>query len=504
VAEPSPFEPLGDFVDGAFRIPECPVDEIRLQDPGDLDAVRGAFPVGFDSVDAAVEAARRAWPAWRDASAEDRAGLLRRFALEIERDKEELARLIALEVGKPLWEARTEVAAMQAKIPITLGEGLEQIAERRIGMEAGQAGRLRARPRGALAVLGPFNFPGHLVHGHVVPALATGNTVVVKPSDKAPATGQRYAEIARRTGFPPGVFNLVQGKADVGSRLAAHADLDGVLFTGSYAAGRMILEATLDQPWKLVALEMGGKNGVLVCDDADVRAAVHAIAFGACVTTGQRCSATSRLIVDRKIEGRVLEGLVHLMGSLTIGHATDDDVFMGPLVSSEARKRHAEVMDLARAEHAERVLAGGPCEGPRRGWYVRPSIHHATGVRRGSRYQGEEHFVPDLCVIGVDSFEEGLAALNATDYGLVGSIFTAQKPRYEQAVRESRLGLLNWNTSTVGASSRLPFGGLRKSGNDRPAGSASVFYCTYPMASLEVEAPATAPLARHPGFPWPR
>jgi succinylglutamic semialdehyde dehydrogenase len=485
-------------------MPECPVDEIRLQDPGDLSATRGSFPVGFDSVDAAVEAARRAWPAWRDASAEDRAGLLRRFALEIERDKEELARLIALEVGKPLWEARTEVAAMQAKIPITLGEGLEQIAERRMGLEAGQAGRLRARPRGALAVLGPFNFPGHLVHGHVVPALATGNTVVIKPSDKAPATGQRYAEIARRAGFPPGVFNLVHGKADLGSRLAAHADLDGVLFTGSYAAGRMILEATLDQPWKIVALEMGGKNGVLVCDDADVRAAVHAIAFGACVTTGQRCSATSRLIVDRRIEARVLEGLVHVMGSLTIGHSTDEDVFLGPLISSEARKRHAEVMELARAEHAERVLAGGPCDGPRKGWYVRPSIHHATKLRRGSRYQSEEHFVPDLCVIGVDSFEEGLAALSATDYGLVGAIFTASKPRYEQAVRESRLGLLNWNTSTVGASGRLPFGGLRKSGNDRPAGSASVFYCTYPMASLEVEAPATAPLARHPGFPWPR
>ncbi len=503
MAETSPFEPQGDFVGGAFRLPEHPVDEIKLFDPGDLDAARGAFPVGMESVDAAIDAARRAWPAWRDASAEERTGLLRRFGLELEADKENLARLIALEVGKPLWEARTEVAALLGKIPIALGEGLELVAERKLGLD-GQTGRLRARPRGVLAVLGPFNFPAHLMHGHVAPALATGNCVVLKPSDKAPATGQRYAELARRAGFPPGVFNMVQGKADVGSRLAAHSELDGVLFTGSHAVGRMILEATLDQPWKIVALELGGKNGVLVCDDADVRAAVHAVAFGACVTTGQRCSATSRLIVDRRVAGALLEGLVHVMGNLRIGHALDDEAFMGPLISAEARRRHSEVIELARQERAESLLAGGPCDGPKRGHWVRPSLHQITGLRRSSRYQMEEHFVPDVAVLTVESLEEGMAALNATDYGLVGSIFSASRARYEQAARECRLGLLNWNTGTVGASSRLPFGGIKQSGNDRPAGSWSAFYCTYPMSSLEVERPETAALARHPGFPWPR
>ena len=180
-------------------------------------------------------------------------------------------------------------------------------------MSPGQVGRWRASARGVLAVLGPFNFPGHLAHGHVVPALATGNCVVVKPSEKTPATGQVYAELLQRAAFPPGVANLVQGEATVGARLAAHPRLDGVLFTGSYAAGRRILEATLDQPWKLVALEMGGKNGVLVCADADLDAAANAIAFGACVTSGQRCSATSRVFAARAVADALCERLARLV-----------------------------------------------------------------------------------------------------------------------------------------------------------------------------------------------
>ncbi len=502
MADPNAFEARGDFINGEFRMPESPVDEIKLEDPGDLEALSGAFPVSFDGIDEAIGAARRAWPAWRDAPAEQRAAALRRFAHEIESDREALARTISIEVGKPLWEARAEVKSMVGKIPVTLGDGLESIAERHFQLEAGQIGRVRARPRGVLAVLGPFNFPGHLVHGHVIPALATGNTVVVKPSDKTPAVGQHYAELALRAGLPPGVLNVVQGKADVGSRLAAHEAIDGVLFTGSSEVGQMILEATLQQPWKMVALEMGGKNGTLVCDDADIDTAVYAVAFGACATTGQRCSSTSRAIVDRRVAPRFLEGLVYAMGGLAIGHGPTEDPFMGPLISAAARDRHAQVIEMAQQERAECLLLGGAVEAPRKGHYSKPSIHQVTALRTGSRYQMEEHFVPDISVLLVDSFEEGLEALNAPSYGLVGSVISASRQRYEQAVRESRLGCLNWNTATVGASSRLPFGGQGRSGNDWPAGAAAVQYCTYPMASIEVEQPGVLP--RHPGMAWPR
>jgi succinylglutamic semialdehyde dehydrogenase len=407
--------------------------------------------------------------------------------------------VIAREVGKPLWEARTEVTAMIGKIDITLTQGLELVAERRFELGAGQSGRWRASARGVFGVLGPFNFPGHLMHGHVVPALATGNCVVVKPSEKTPATGQLYAELCQRAGFPAGVANVVQGDASVGARLAAHESLDGVLFTGSYAAGRRILEATLDQPWKLVALEMGGKNGVLVCADADLDAAANAIAFGACVTAGQRCSATSRVFAERAVADALCERLVRLFRDIAIGHSSDPGAFMGPVITRAARERHAQLSLWAAADGAETLVAGGPTEGPRPGHYVRPSLRRLRVTSRTSRYQSEEHFVPDAFVVAVDSLDQGLAQLDASDFGLVASVFTRSRATYERAARVTRVGCLNWNAPTVGASSKLPFGGIKRSGNDRAAGAASTLYTTFPQANLEVAEPG--PAAKYPGFP---
>ncbi len=498
MADTSPFEPRGDFIDGHFALPQSVSGEIDLEDPGDNDALMGAFPFSRAAVDAAVGAARRAYPRWRDAQPAERAALLRRFAELIKADGERLAEVIAREVGKPLWEARSEVAAMVSKVEITLGPGLELVAERGFEAAGGRTAHWQWHPRGVLAVLGPFNFPGHLSHGHIVPALATGNCVVLKPSERAPAVGQLYAELAERAGFPRGVMNLVQGDGEQGARLSVHPGVDGVLFTGSYAVGRRILEATLDQPHKLVALEMGGKNGVLVCADADLDAAACAIAFATCVTTGQRCSMTSRVIVQRAVAEPLIERLESIFERIAIGYALDEGVFMGPLISARARERHASVLEWAREEGAEPLVDGGPCEGPRRGHYVRPTLHRVPALSRGL-YQTEEHFVPDAFVLEVDSLDEGIAALHASDYGLASSVFSADRASFERAYRETRVGILNWNTATVGASSELPFGGIGRSGNDRPAGVLSTLYCTYPVASLEDEQPG--PPASYPGFP---
>ncbi len=501
MAELSDFAPRGDWIGGRFAPPERVEGEIALVDPGDTDALLGAFPFGSESVARAVAASRVAFPAWRDALPATRATFLRRFGDALRADAERLAGVIATEVGKPVWEARGEVQAMLAKIDITLTQGLELVAEREFALAPGQVGRWRANARGVLAVLGPFNFPGHLVHGHVVPALATGNCVVVKPSEQAPATGQDYAELAQRAGFPPGVVNVVQGDGALGASLAAHRGIDGVLFTGSWSVGRRILEANLDQPGKLLALEMGGKNGVLVCADADLEAAAAAIAFGACVTAGQRCSATSRVFAAREIAAALCEKLVRLFRGIAIGHSSDEGAFMGPLISREARERHARVLALAASEGAQALVAGGPCDGPRPGHYVRPSLHRLRAHDRASRYQREEHFLPDAFVLEVGSADEGLALLDSTDYGLVASIFTRDRALYERAARGLRVGALNWNAATVGASSKLPYGGVKRSGNDRPAGSASTLYCTFPQANLEhEEAPAPA---TWPGFPRP-
>lgn len=501
MAESSLFEARGDYIDGEFALPTRSSGEIAIEDPGDTAAELGAFPFCETSVDAAVDAARRAYPAWRDLPVEERARCLRRFADLLRAEAERLAELIAIEVGKPLWEARTEVTAMAGKVDITLGDGLDALREREFELGPGQRGRWRNHSRGVVAVLGPFNFPGHLVHGHVVPALATGNPVVIKPSERTPAVGQLYAELASQAGFPPGVFNLIQGDGSVGAALSAQRDVDAVLFTGSYPVGRLILEATLDQPWKLVALEMGGKNGVLVCADADLDAAARAIAFGVAVTTGQRCSATSRVIVERSVADPLVERLAGVLSGIAVGHSLEPDVFMGPLISATARERHTRVIEWAREAGADRVVDGGPCEGPRPGHYVRPSLHRVTQLDAASRYQSEEHFVPDAFVLEVGSLDEGIAALNATEYGLASSVFTRDRNTLERVYRESSVGVLNWNTGTVGASSKLPFGGVAKSGNDRPAGATATLYCTYPVSSLEVESPGAGP--DWPGFPRP-
>jgi succinylglutamic semialdehyde dehydrogenase len=499
MADASPFEARGDFIAGRLALPDRPDGELVAVDPGDTRETLGAFPFAAESVERAVAAARTAFPAWRDADPAARAAALVRFREALRAEQETFAGLVAREVGKPLWEARTEVSAMLNKFDITLDGGLALVAERSFELGGGQVGRWRATARGVFGVIGPFNFPGHLMHGHVVPALATGNCVVLKPSEKTPAVAQLYAELCQRAGFPAGVVNVLQGDAAIGARIAAHPGLDGVLFTGSTAAGRRILEATLEQPWKIVALELGGKNGVLVCADADLDAAAHAIAFGACVTSGQRCSATSRIFAERSIADALAERLTRLFGGIAIGHSSDPGAFMGPVITRAARARHGDVLAWAKAEGAELLVPGGPIEGPRPGHYVRPSLHRLRATSRTSRYQTEEHFVPDAFLVAVDSVEAGLAELEASDFGLCASVFTRARATYERAARSVRVGCLNWNSPTVGASSKLPFGGLKRSGNDRPAGVTSVFYTTIAQANLEVAEPG--PAAKLPGFP---
>jgi succinylglutamic semialdehyde dehydrogenase len=464
--------------------PADPTDEIgrfRVADAG--------------AVDAAVARARAAFPAWRDAGFEARATVLRRFAALAREHGEELARRLAREVGKALWDARAESALIPAKVDATLAEGMRFVAE----LEAGPGARATFHPRGVLAVLGPFNFPAHLPNGHVVPALATGNTVVWKPSDLAPGVGAFVAELWRETGLPAGVLELVQGRAETGRALALHADVDGVLFTGSWAVGRALAEATLDQPGKILALELGGKNAMLVCADADLEAAVAEAAVSICATTGQRCSSLSRIFVEAPLFDAFGERLARVLAGVRIGMPLDPEVFMGPLVSRAAFERVARLRALAVPAGGERVAL--PDSGRAAPW-TGPGLVRFESARQDHPYHREEIFGPEACLYPVRDLDEAIAGANDSDYGLAASVMTRDRAKYQHCVGRVRTGVLNWNRGTIGASGRLPFGGLRRSGNDRPAGILATVYCTVAQAHLE-SANGLDPASLPPGMPRP-
>ena len=471
-------------------------EALESRSPADPDDRIGRFAVAGESeIDAAVARARAAQPAWRDAGIEARSKVLRRFA-ELGRARvDELARLIAREVGKALWDARAEAQLLAPKIEITLDEGMRLVAEQR------PAAGLRAttHPRGVLAVYGPFNFPSHLPLGHIAPALATGNTVVFKPSELAPAVGAWLASLWREAGLPGGALELVQGGRETGSALARHPGLDGILFTGSYATGRALREATFDQPWKLLALEEGGSNPILVCGDADLELAVAETALSVAVTTGQRCSCARRLFVERAVFEPFAERLARVLASVRIGPPLEPGVFMGPLVSKDAHARFEAMRARARDAGGERFLLVDPRLPPP---YTGPGLVRFDSIRQSHPYQREESFGPEAALYPVADLDEAIAGANDSDYGLAASVFTRDRARYEHCVGRVRTGVLNWNRGTVGASGRLPFGGGRKSGNDRPAGVTSTLYCVVPQAHMENEG-GFDPKSLPPGLPRP-
>ncbi|MEE8581036.1 MAG: aldehyde dehydrogenase family protein [Myxococcota bacterium] len=471
-------------------------EELRSFSPADPSEELGRFPIADgDDVARAVERGAQAFPAWRDLGFEARAHLLHRFRDVVRPRRAELAELIAREVGKALWEAKGEAGLIPAKVDLTLEAGMKWVDT----LEAGPGARATYHPRGVLAVFGPFNFPAHLPNGHIVPALATGNTVVFKPSELAPAVGGWLATAWQEAGLPAGVLSVVQGGAETGRALARHEGVDGILFTGSYAVGRALREATLDQPHKLLALEMGGKNAIVVLEDADLDLAVAESALSIAATTGQRCSCASRLFVHRKLIDSFSDKLRAVLRGLKIGAPLEKGVFMGPLVSREAHARLEQYRKLAIEAGAERLLE---VELDHPTPYAGAGLVRFSSLEQTHPYQRDEIFGPEAALYPIDDLDEAIAAVNDSDYGLVAALISRDRSRYEHCVGRIRTGLLNWNKGTIGASGKLPFGGRGKSGNDRPAGISAALYCTVPQAHLESEAgfdPASLP----PGMPRP-
>lgn len=479
------FKFRGDFIKGHFRHVERPTQLIKDISPADLSDVIGEFPVVHSHVEEACEAAKEAYLPWASLDIEERKKYLLRLRELFVAHEGEIAEMISRETGKPLWDATGEAKNMANKIDITLNYSLNLIKEERVeNANPNVPGVIRHKPRGVMAVLGPFNFPAHLPNGHIVPALLAGNTIVFKPSEQTPAVGQLYAELVEKAQFPPGVFNLVQGDAETGRRLTVNESVDGILFTGSYEVGLKIKQETLTHYWKIIALEMGGKNATVVWDDADYSKALYETLVGAYLSSGQRCSCTSRIILHEKIADRFIEDFYQAAKRLSIGHWSENP-FMGPLINAGAVEKYIRFQEIANRENCESLMRGKAMDLKYKGYYVTPSIHLVKKFDPQSVYQKSEIFGPNVAVYTVKDFDEALKIVNATGYGLVMALFTKNQDLYKRALLEARVGLLNYNRTTNGASSKLPFGGMGKSGNDRPSAHYAIQYCTVPVASLE-------------------
>jgi succinylglutamic semialdehyde dehydrogenase len=480
----APGHPPGDYINGRFE--ELPargtggraVTSVDPASPGRV--IWSAAPVP-DHVEAAVEAARCAFRGWSRAPMDDRIALLRRWQAVTSEHAGDLAGLITDEMGKTLAESLIEAKALAEKVEITLSDiSLSRVRGYDVEVSKTRIGRCRFKPHGVMAVIAPYNFPAHLANGHFVPALLLGNTIVLKPSEKTPATGQMLAEMMDAIGCPPGVFNVVQGGGDIAVKLVNHEAVDGILFTGSWPVGRRILEANLDRPGRIIALEMGGNNPAVVLDDAHLKQAVVECVRSAFATTGQRCTCTRRIIVQRRIAGRFVPAFCAAASTLLIGPGRSEaPVFMGPLVNEPA----VEVVLRFQREQAARggrvlLEAARPAK---EGAFITPGV---IEVNRFSLEDDAEVFGPLVRVAVVEDLDEAIEQANASRYGLAASIFTASREAAEQFFARVNSGCINWNTGTAGASSRLPFGGWGRSGNHRPAAAFSVDSCAYPIANM--------------------
>jgi len=469
---------LGDFIGGTFHEPQG--EALVSHDPTTGEPV---LETRWDPkrMGEAAAAAAEALPAWKAKSFDERFAILRAFREALRERTDVLADAIVREVGKLRPEAKTEIRALVGRFDLVKDRILDDLREGPLADHPNEV--LRHHPHGVVGVIGPFNFPLHLCHAHVVPALLLGNTVVMKPSEVAPLAGQRYAEAALAAGIPPGVLNVVQGGGAAGAALLAAEPLRALAFTGSWPTGRRILESLLDRPEVLVALEMGGKNTCIVRQDADIRQAAHEIVVGGYLTSGQRCTCTDRVLVHESVREALLYALKPLVDGLAYGAPDDPRAFAGPLATAGGVDKLKAAIAKGEAAGASEVARGKAPDG---GNFVAPTLHalpHGEHLIDG--YTNVELFGPDVHVESFSDDDEALTALKSAPVGLAHSVFSASRDAFEHYFEETPVGILNWNRSTNQASPRLPFGGIGTAGNFRPAGGYAHRNLTVPVAIQE-------------------
>ncbi len=453
---------------------------LESRDSADRAVLYSGRHATSEEVAMAFQAARRAFETWGLTEPNARAGIVQRFAEQVQQHGDELALLISRETGKPLWEAKTEVATVVGKSVLAI-DALQKRRDATSFEMGDQLAVTRFKPHGVVGVLGPYNFPAHLPNAHLVPAILAGNTVVFKPSELTPAVGAWMTRQWIAAGLPSGVMNLVQGGRTTGQAFLADPNLDGLLFTGSSQVGKTLHRAFADHPEKILALEMGGNNPLIVFHAKDPRAAAYHTVLSAYLSAGQRCTCARRLIVvDDGNQQAFIEALIKMIGRLRVGFYTDQpEPFMGPVVSDDAgRKMLAVYEELVRRGAKPlvpmTVLRNCPA-------LLSPALVDSTGAD----VEDEEWFGPLLQLFHVSDFDKAIELANRTRFGLSAGLLCDERDYYERFIARIRAGVVNWNRQTTGASGKLPFGGCGLSGNHRPSGYFAADYCSYPVAALE-------------------
>jgi succinylglutamic semialdehyde dehydrogenase len=432
---------------------------------------------------AEVAAARAAWPEWAAHSHAYRMEAVRRFANVVRKYEAEFAALIARETGKPLWESKTEVAAVVNKVEISVDAYAERTPQRRMEAALGNKVTVRHKPHGVLAVLGPYNFPAHLPNGHIVPALIAGNAVVFKPSEKTPATGEFLVRCLHEAKIPEGVVRLLIGGPDQGRQLAGEQGIDGLLFTGSARVGMALHKQFAETPHKILALELGGNNPLVVWDSKDIEGTAALVVQSAYLSAGQRCTAARRLIVSDEQADALIAAIRKLVGRMIVGEPFADPApFMGPVIDNAAADHVQELWLNLMMKGAKPLcrLDRPDKDKP----FLTPGLIDVTEVRDRP---DEEIFGPVLQVIRVKDFDAAIAEANNTRFGLAASLIGGNPELYDKFWANVRAGVINWNKPTNGAPSNAPFGGVGMSGNHRPSAFYAADYCAYPVTSSEAD-----------------
>ena len=434
-----------------------------------------------DEVAQACQSARAAFVAWARRPLAERLEIIQRFATLLEQNKQQLATVISRETSKPLWETLTEVQSMVAKVAISVRAYHERTGESLTEMADGAAS-LRHRPHGVLAVFGPYNFPGHLPNGHIIPALIAGNTVVFKPSELTPWTAEETVKLWQAAGLPDGVLNLVQGGRSTGEALAQSSEIDGLLFTGSANTGYHLHQQLAGAPEKILALEMGGNNALIIDEITDIDAVVNLTIQSAFVSAGQRCTCARRLIIKNGTEGDAfIQRLVEVTRALVVGQwDAQPQPFMGGVISLNAAQQILQAQQRLIDLGATPLLS--VTQPDANSSLLSAGILEVTGV---SHVPDEEYFGPLSCIYRYDNFDEALKIANATRFGLSVGLVSPDRDLFERLLIEARAGIVNWNKPLTGASSAAPFGGVGASGNHRASAFYAADYCAWPMASLE-------------------